>query len=52
MSIAIQWMPRPNPIPGCPPGLEYLMQIDKILVQQLVDMLEGDASYKIKTLKK
>ena len=34
-------MPKPNPIQGCPEGLEYLSQIDKILVQQKVDLLEG-----------
>jgi hypothetical protein len=34
-------MPKPNPIPGCPEGLEYLSQIDKIMVEQKVDLLEG-----------
>ena len=34
-------MAKPPPIPGCPPGLEYLTLIDKILVQQKVDLLEG-----------
>jgi hypothetical protein len=34
-------MAKPNPIPGCPEGLEYLSQIDKIMVQQKVDLLEG-----------
>lgn len=34
-------MPRPNPIPGVPQGLEYLTQIDKVSVQQKVDILEG-----------
>jgi hypothetical protein len=40
--VAIQWMPRPPPMPDCPTGLEYLTQIDKMLVQQKVDLLEGN----------
>jgi hypothetical protein len=28
-------------IPGVPPGLEYFSQIDKIFVEQKVDLLEG-----------
>ena len=36
-----QWMMRPQGIPGCPPGLEYLMQIDQLLVKQQVELLEG-----------
>lgn len=35
-----QWMQRPV-IPGCPPGLEYLTQIDQILVNQVVELLEA-----------
>jgi hypothetical protein len=38
--IAIQWMPRPNPIPGCPSGLEYLTNLQKVLIYQKVDMME------------
>jgi hypothetical protein len=34
-------MNRPNPIPGCPPGLEFLMTLDEIQVQQLPSLLEG-----------
>ena len=34
-------MQRPAPIPGCPTGLEYLTQLDRILVQQQIDILEG-----------
>ena len=36
-----QWMARPQMIPGCPPGLEYLAQIDQLLVKQQVELLEG-----------
>lgn len=36
-----QWMQRPQGIPGCPPGLEYLCQIDQLLVKQQVELLEG-----------
>lgn len=28
-------------IPGCPPGLEYLAQLDKIKVEQLVSLTEA-----------
>ena len=35
-----QWMPSPQ-VSNCPPGLEYLTQIDQILVQQKVELLEG-----------
>jgi hypothetical protein len=27
-------------IPGCPPGLEYLTQVDQLLVNQQVELLE------------
>lgn len=37
----VQWMPPPQEtIPGCPPGLEYLTQIDQLLVHQQVELLE------------
>ena len=35
------WMQRPTPSGSCPPGLEYLAQVDQVLVQQLVEMLEA-----------
>ncbi|KAJ8048524.1 Phospholipid scramblase 2 [Holothuria leucospilota] len=50
----VQWMPIPPTIPGCPPGLEYLCQLDQILVHQQVELLEvlthleGQNKYKIK----
>lgn len=37
----MQWMTRPTEvIPGCPPGLEYLSQLDQILVHQQVELFE------------
>jgi len=38
--LPVQWMQRPQAIPGCPPGLEYLTMIDKLLAQQKKDLLE------------
>lgn len=37
----VVWMARPQPIPGCPPGLEYLTSVDQLLVKQQVELLEG-----------
>ncbi|XP_041377333.1 phospholipid scramblase 1-like [Gigantopelta aegis] len=36
----VQWMNRPQPIPGCPPGLEYLAQLDQLLIKQQLEILE------------
>ncbi|XP_022096954.1 phospholipid scramblase 2-like [Acanthaster planci] len=36
----IQWMPHPQAVPGCPPGLEYLTQVDQLLVHQQVELFE------------
>ncbi|XP_050096738.1 phospholipid scramblase 2-like isoform X1 [Anopheles aquasalis] len=35
------WMPVPQGIPNCPPGLEYLTSIDQLLVHQKVELLEA-----------
>ena len=39
--VAGQWMERPQGIPVCPPGLEYLCYIDQLLVKQQVELFEG-----------
>ena len=40
--MKVAWMPPPAEVPpDCPPGLEYLTQIDQLLVQQQIELLEG-----------
>ncbi|XP_015784200.1 phospholipid scramblase 2 [Tetranychus urticae] len=41
------WMPTPL-IPNCPPGLEYLTQIDQLLVHQKVELLEAFIGFETK----
>nr|XP_002131402.1 phospholipid scramblase 1-like [Ciona intestinalis] len=36
-----QWMQMPQSVPGCPPGLEYLTQLDQLLVHQQVELFEA-----------
>ncbi|XP_078483076.1 phospholipid scramblase 1-like [Ciona intestinalis] len=36
-----QWMEMPASVPGCPPGLEYLTQLDQVLIQQQVEIFEA-----------
>ena len=36
------WMVAPSVAPSnCPPGLEYLTQIDQLLIKQQIEVLEG-----------
>lgn len=37
----IQIMPQPQANPGCPPGLEYLTQLDQLIIKQQVELLEA-----------
>lgn len=42
-SQQIQWMPPPEFYhPDCPPGLEYLLQVDQLLIHQLIEVFEGE----------
>ena len=41
-SQPVVWMTRPQPIPGCPAGLEYLTSIDQLLVKQQRELLESE----------
>jgi len=36
----IVMMPQPQAMPGCPPGLEYLTQLDQLIIKQQVELLE------------
>ncbi|CAK8673082.1 phospholipid scramblase 1-like isoform X2 [Clavelina lepadiformis] len=36
---AQNWMPIPQ-VSGCPPGLEYLTQLDQVLIHQQIELLE------------
>ncbi len=38
---AAPWMTAPQGPPNCPPGLEYLTQIDQVLIHQQIELLEG-----------
>jgi len=38
----VQWMVAPRAIYGVPRGLEYLSQVDQLLVHQQVELLESE----------
>eukprot|EP00057_Strongylocentrotus_purpuratus_P010805 XP_011665279.1 PREDICTED: phospholipid scramblase 1-like [Strongylocentrotus purpuratus] len=41
MPREMQLMPPPSAVPGCPPGLEYLVQLDQLLVHQQIELAEA-----------
>ena len=43
----IPFMDRPTAAAGCPPGLEYLSQLDQIIIKQQVELLESKHGWKI-----
>lgn len=41
------WMAAPTQVPAnCPKGLEYLAQVDQLLIKQKVEALEGNTKWK------
>lgn len=41
------WMAAPTQVPAnCPKGLEYLAQVDQLLIKQKVEALEGNIKWK------
>ncbi|XP_059154162.1 phospholipid scramblase 2-like [Physella acuta] len=36
----VVWMPPVEPVPNCPKGLEYLTQLDQVLIKQEVHLME------------
>ncbi|KAH9583355.1 Phospholipid scramblase 1, variant 3 [Schistosoma haematobium] len=42
----VMWMQRPAVI-NCPPGLEYLTQIDQLLIKQVIDAIETFVPYEV-----
>lgn len=43
-----QWMEKPGAVVGCPPGLEYLTQLDQLLVHQQIELLEVMTGFETK----
>lgn len=38
---ATAWMPKPTPIPGCPPGLEYLCRLEEVSLEKNPALTDG-----------
>ena len=45
MVFPVAWMPQQPMIANCPPGLEYLTQIDQLLVHQQIELFELMTGY-------
>uniref|UniRef100_A0A1Y1LCM3 Phospholipid scramblase n=1 Tax=Photinus pyralis TaxID=7054 RepID=A0A1Y1LCM3_PHOPY len=41
---SINWMARPQNVPNCPPGLEFLSLVDTLMVNQIFNLAEALAS--------
>ena len=43
MQPVVQWMAPPATIPGVAPGLEYLTQVDQLLIHQQIEIMESES---------
>ena len=48
MNLPEPWMVQPPAFAGCPKGLEYLAQLDRVLIHQQVEMLEAFTGWETK----
>ena len=39
----VQMAPVAQAIPGVPPGLEYLTQVNQLIIKQIIELLEGNS---------
>lgn len=42
------WMQPPAPVPGCPPGMEYLSHLDQIMIKQETSFMEILTGWEVK----
>ncbi|GMT27459.1 hypothetical protein PFISCL1PPCAC_18756, partial [Pristionchus fissidentatus] len=45
--LSIHWIAVPPSIPGCPPGLEFLHSLDKVIIKQKQELLELISSIEV-----